>query len=67
MSQPLLVPSAAYPGAKPVPGAVTRWAYLTTKAAVVMMAKQMTLDLAPYGIRVNVLCPGWFDTPFYEP
>jgi len=42
-------------------------AYLTTKAAVVMMAKQMALDLAPYGIRVNALCPGWVDTPFNEP
>jgi len=42
-------------------------AYLTTKAAVVMMAKQMALDLAPYGIRVNALCPGWVDTPFNDP
>jgi NAD(P)-dependent dehydrogenase (short-subunit alcohol dehydrogenase family) len=42
-------------------------AYLTTKAAVVMMAKQMALDLAPHHIRVNALCPGWVDTPFNEP
>ena len=42
-------------------------AYLTTKAAVVMMAQQMALDLAPYGIRVNALCPGWVDTPFNAP
>lgn len=42
-------------------------AYLTTKAAVVMMAKQMALDLARHQIRVNALCPGWVDTPFNEP
>ena len=40
--------------------------YITTKAAVVMMAEQMALDLAKYGIRVNALCPGWIDTPFNE-
>jgi NAD(P)-dependent dehydrogenase (short-subunit alcohol dehydrogenase family) len=39
-------------------------AYLTTKAAVVMMAQQMALDLGKHGIRVNALCPGWVDTPF---
>ena len=39
-------------------------AYLTTKAAVVMMAQQMALDLGKHGIRVNALCPGWIDTPF---
>ena len=40
--------------------------YIATKAAVVMMAEQMALDLAKYGIRVNALCPGWIDTPFNE-
>lgn len=40
--------------------------YITTKAAVVMMAEQMALDLAGHGIRVNALCPGWIDTPFND-
>lgn len=40
--------------------------YITTKAAVVMMAEQMALDLGKYGIRVNALCPGWIDTPFND-
>ena len=41
--------------------------YVTTKAALVMMAEQLALDLAPFGIRVNALCPGWIDTPFNRP
>ncbi|NEP90835.1 MAG: SDR family oxidoreductase [Okeania sp. SIO2C2] len=32
--------------------------YSTTKAAIVNMTRCMALDLAPYGIRVNCVCPG---------
>ena len=42
-------------------------AYITTKAAIIMMTKQMALDYGRYNIRVNALCPGWVDTPFNEP
>ena len=43
-------------------------AYITpTKSAVITMARQMALDYAPFGIRVNALCPGWVDTPFNDP
>lgn len=41
--------------------------YITTKAAVVMMAEQLALDLGKHDIRVNALCPGWIDTPFNAP
>ena len=42
-------------------------AYITTKAAVIMMTKQIALDYAKHNIRCNALCPGWVDTPFNEP
>jgi NAD(P)-dependent dehydrogenase (short-subunit alcohol dehydrogenase family) len=30
------------------------------------MAKGLALDLAPAGITVNVVAPGWFDSPMAE-
>ena len=30
------------------------------------MAKSLALDLAPAGITVNVVAPGWFDSPLAE-
>lgn len=42
-------------------------AYITTKAAIIMMTKQIALDYAKYNVRCNALCPGWVDTPFNEP
>ena len=30
------------------------------------MAKALALDLAPSGITVNVVAPGWFDSPLAE-
>lgn len=41
-------------------------AYSATKAGVVGMAKSLALDLAPAGITVNVVAPGWFDSPLTE-
>ncbi len=38
-------------------------AYSASKAGLVGMAKALALDLAPAGISVNVVAPGWFDSP----
>jgi len=41
-------------------------AYSTSKAGLVGMAKGLALDLASSGITVNVVAPGWFDSPLAE-
>ena len=38
-------------------------AYCASKAALVMITKTTALELAPYGIRVNCICPGATRTP----
>jgi NAD(P)-dependent dehydrogenase (short-subunit alcohol dehydrogenase family) len=41
-------------------------AYSASKAGLVALAKSLALDLAPAGITVNVVAPGWFDSPLAE-
>ena len=41
-------------------------AYSASKAAVVALAKSLALDLASAGVTVNVVAPGWFDSPLAE-
>lgn len=36
-----------------------RWVYPASKAAIVHLTKSMAMDLAPDGIRVNSVSPGW--------
>ncbi len=45
------------------PGSVV---YATTKGALVQMTRMMALALAADGVRVNVICPGWIDTPMIQ-
>ena len=37
--------------------------YNASKAAVIEMSRTMAMDLAPFNIRVNCVCPGMTDTP----
>lgn len=46
-----------------VVGNLGRSAYGASKGGVVVLSKVMAVDLAPYGIRVNVLAPGPVETP----
>lgn len=41
--------------------------YCTSKAAVNHLTRQVALDYAARGIRVNAVCPGWIDTTFSDP
>ena len=43
-----------------------RTAYCAAKAGLVMFAKTLAVDLAPYSIRVNAICPGIIDTPLFR-
>ncbi len=37
--------------------------YAATKGALISMTKGLSTELAPYGIRVNCVAPGWVATP----
>ncbi|MBP1990171.1 SDR family NAD(P)-dependent oxidoreductase [Paenibacillus eucommiae] len=41
-------------------------AYAATKGGQIAMSKGMAIDFAKDGIRVNVICPGWIQTPLVE-
>jgi NAD(P)-dependent dehydrogenase (short-subunit alcohol dehydrogenase family) len=42
-------------------------AYGAAKGAVIALTRSMAVDLAPRGVRVNVICPGTVFTPLMEP
>ncbi len=42
-------------------------AYNTSKAGVVSFTQSLARDYAPFGIRVNAVCPGEIHTPMWTP
>lgn len=54
-----IVNIASRAGKKP---AELNGAYSVAKAGVIMASKVMAIELAPKGIRVNSICPGFIDT-----
>ncbi len=41
--------------------------YAATKGAVISLTKSLATELAPHGILVNCVAPGWVRTPMTEP
>lgn len=49
-------------GIQPVPNTAI---YSATKSAMISWTKSLAIELAPYGVRANCICPGIVDTPIH--
>lgn len=58
-----IVNIASAAGLRPIPNRV---AYAASKAGLIMATKALALDLAPLGIRANVVCPGATETGLFR-
>ena len=55
-----LVLTASIAGVKAEP--FVSYAYATVKSAVIQLMRQSALELAPFGVRVNAIAPGFITT-----
>lgn len=58
-----IIPISSGAGLTPI---AHRTAYCASKAGLVMFGKALAIDLAPFNIRVNAICPGAIDTPLFQ-
>ena len=42
-------------------------AYNSSKGALINLTRQLAIEYAGHGIRVNCVCPGWIQTGFNDP
>ncbi len=59
-----IINTASLAGKRGQPGLTV---YSASKGAVIAFGTTLALELAPSGIRVNTICPGWVDTAFNDP
>jgi len=59
-----IVNIASVLGLRPLAGALH---YATAKAGIIALTKSTGQEVAPFGVRVNAVCPGWVDTPLLAP
>jgi NAD(P)-dependent dehydrogenase (short-subunit alcohol dehydrogenase family) len=52
--------------ASSIKGVKRRFAYSTSKAAIIGLTKSIAVDYSKKGIRCNVICPGTVDTPTWR-
>ena len=52
--------------ASSIKGVKRRFAYSTSKAAIIGLTKSIAADYSNKGIRCNVICPGTVDTPSWR-
>ena len=65
LSQGTILNNASIDGLQQLYRGRANYAYAASKAAVIKFTEQLALNYTPKGIRVNCLCPGVTETPFF--